>query len=280
MARNLIPAGSGPSMVLQLKADQKQRVRVFNDDPCDFIWRHVWKDGRAFIKVLCTKMTPEGCPYCEINRWEKYIDLPNGERPYPVGTELVKLVYVYEPVNAVKFVVGTEIWKGVQSINAEKEILDRDLVITRSDSGRTSYNVVDKDPSKFEIKLDPTKFPTMDEYRDWLLKNRSRVPLMKPDGTMENVGTTTTTGSGEEPQSGKSSLIPSNPPVAAGPKVMHSPATAAKLNQMFQRLGFNHQVLSQMMKKVDAEKGKVNEFNDGEVERLIVEYELAMQNLT
>jgi hypothetical protein len=280
MAKNLIPPSGAPSMVLQIKADQKQRIRVFDDNPCEMVWRHVYKDGKAYIKVPCTKKSPEGCPFCAINHAPENIDLVNSERPYPVGTDWVKLVYAYEPVNAVKFLVGTEIWKGIQNINSEKgEILDRDLMVRREDSGRTTYYVSDKDPSPFAVTLDPKTFPTMDQYMAWLESNRERVPLAKTAGDKAATASAGTEAAGEV-ASGKPSLIPSKEANAreAAPKVKHSPAMAAKLNATFQRLTFNHQALAQAMKKVNSEKVKVNDFEDGEVERLIVEYELAMQS--
>lgn len=274
MSASLIPSNR-PGMVLLFKAEQSFTVRILDDSQCEQITRHVYKRGKTFMKSLCLQGLD--CIYCQANEQPMYIDLPAQEKAYPVGNELVKPVYVYE-YQGIFLLSGWDVWQTIEQMRKDKSsVIDRDLKITRNDAGRITYNVNDLTPAKFAVDISKLQVPTAEEYRDFLRK----VKLPAVIATAPTVATQPAPAAPAPAAPASTSLVPpatapaaSAPP--AGSERQHSQDIANKWLDAVKAAGFNSGKMDEAMKAINPAKKKVNEFNDDEINRLIVEYQMKM----
>jgi hypothetical protein len=277
-------------MVLLFKAEQSFTVRILDQEAqCEQITRHVYKRGKTFMKSLC--LGGMECPYCQVNEQPMYTELPPAEKPYPQGNELVKPVYVYE-LKAIMLLSGWDVWQTIEQMRKDKgSVVDRDLKITRNDAGRITYNVNDSNPAQFTVDISQLHVPTAEEYRNFLravklpgvsatLPTASAPAAPAPDAAPATAPTTASApaapASAPLVPPATAPAQPAAPPPPAGSERQHSQESANKWLDIVKSAGFNSGKVDEAMKSINPAKKKINEFNDDEIARLCVEYQMKM----
>jgi len=172
--------------VLQVKADQKYTIRLLNDDPPVQLWRHACRDTYGkFVKALCVG-NRNGCKLCERNAEDRFAGLKNKDKPYPIASEYVKVVWVYQEKRPM-LIVGNDIWRQLDVLFAQDiNITDRDFSIVRSDQNkRVTYQVIALAPAPFTETVDMATMPTPESYKGWLMENVQKVALPTVGGADE-----------------------------------------------------------------------------------------------
>ena len=174
-------AFTGHPDVLHFKKDDKFTVRLMDDLLAEEIWYHSCRDHMTnFVKVFCVG-TRNGCPLCEVNWSEQFINAKNIDRPYPLRSEYAKAVYVYEQ-NAFKIVVGKVIWiEQIKPIGVRhKTLINRDLELSRMDTKqRVAYSAIPLDPTSFSKDVSGLRVPTIEDYRTYLKGNITKVEVIR-----------------------------------------------------------------------------------------------------
>ena len=171
--------------VLKIVAGQRVVVRLLDQTPAEEIWKHTARSPSGmFVKVLCTNTYEDKarCPLCLVNGNEKYKEIANRDRPYPISSENAKAVWVYEE-NKAKLLVGSDVWKRIDMVYQDNgDIFGCDLSISRSgaESNRVVYNVRALESSTFSQEYDPESIPKIADYLQFLRDNVKKIHVIEP----------------------------------------------------------------------------------------------------
>ena len=304
---SLIPT-TRPGMVLFFKADQALDIRIIDESPGLAIQRHTYKSGRTFLKALC--VGEQECPYCAILNHDKYKNLELAQKPYGLGTEICKAVYVYEHKKFL-LISGWDVWQAIERVRVDKgSVLDRDIRVSRTDQGRrVTYHATPGDVSPFTVDISKLSRPNPEEYQEFL--GNVQLPLFQVNDAVgmsapasPQVSEQPAAQPAEQPAAPTSLVPPRNAPAptpvptaqapvqptapapvqpaapAPAPAPLptgdrkHSKEKADALNAVVREVGFDSKDMNQSMKRVSPDKKKVTEFTDEEVDKLIVEYQM------
>jgi len=133
---------------------------------------------------------------CEVNNGPKYKDLKPRDRKFPLSSDYVTVVYVYEEKRPM-ILVGNEVFKqwDIMSSRVDKEteknfdVYAHDFSIVRDDSGgQTKYQVVTLKECEFTVEVTAEAIPSIDSYIDWMKSNIERVSFDAPHKMEEKGG--------------------------------------------------------------------------------------------
>jgi len=267
--------GYGP--VLRINAGETFTIRLLDQQPPEWIWKHSCRtpDGK-FVKVLCTNTWDDKtkCPLCRANNFDKYRELKNRDKPYPISSEYAAPVWVYEE-KTVKLLVGSDVWQRVDlAFQQNIDIFAHDLSVARDDSsGRTVYNVLPAGSAKpFSETVDPEKMPKILDYKQFLADNIKRVSVITNENDALPPPAESGASSGSEhprsflggaasatPPPASAPAAPANPPASAASAISSGPSAArketmAKFQKVLGKTSFNSSVMAKVIGGINEER--------------------------
>jgi len=256
-----------PDIVLRFAPEQKHVIRLSDDKPPVQVWRHTARNEMgSFLQVLC--LGPRnGCEFCKTNKDPRLSHIKeNQQRPFPVGSQYVKPVFVVNE-GGFKLLVGNDVWKSIEAMFDEYgTVTNRNLSITRDDSARKgTYKVVAQDRSEIEVPsgLD---IPKADDYREWLRGNMGKAEMISVEDFLTRMSAAPAPA-----KSGKSTEEEERNDEA--PKSARRDELLVNLGKAFKT--FDTRVVNTVLNEITPGNSDIEKLTDDQLEQFITKYQSA-----